>query len=315
MSIKQIVFDFKKYMRIKYSKPMYLQPLEYRIKKDMEVFERTFGYKFDIYNPSSFVEKVHTYKLLYSNPQISKIVDKYAFKSYITEQLGDVGFVAKAYGIYSSIDELKQAWEALPEEFVLKSTISSDGKNIIFVKNKSEMNSRRVFKEIEEWFDPRNTLLNSFSLGYYDCKPRVLAEEYLHVINEGGNLKDYKFFCFDGKVRFVYTTARTFIDSQYPRTFFDTDWNKMDVSFAAYPTAETAEKPIHFNEMIEICEKLSRDFPFVRMDFYDSEEMPILGEMTFYPNGGFMSIEPKSFDIEIGKEFIIPEQNLLRKKI
>lgn len=310
-NIKNVLFDIKKLVRIKFLPPMYKMPLGYRIKKDMDVFERTFGYRFDLYKAASFTEKIHTYKLLYKNPKIGEIVDKFEFKTFIKQNLGDGGFCAKAYGVYSTIDEFKSAWEELPEEFVLKSTISSDGKNIIFVKNKTTADFRSISKEVKKWFNPRNTLLNSFSLGYYSQRPRVLAEEWLHVISDGGNLKDYKFFCFDGEIRFVYTTSRTFIDNDYPRTFFDLNWNKINASLGYHPTAETAEKPKHFEEMIEICKKLSKGFPFVRMDFYDSEEMPMLGEMTFYPTGGFMPIEPHEFDLEIGGLMHIPEEMLL----
>lgn len=300
-------------LRIAVMPPMCDMPLSYRIKKDMNVFYQTFGYRFDIYNPKSFTEKVHTYKLLYDDPLISRIVDKYEFKTYITEKLGRDDYVAKAYGVWDSIDALEKDWDSLPEEFVLKSTISGDGKNILFI-NKSKTTWNSIKKIVKKWFYKKNTFLNSFSYGYYRNKPRVLAEEHLHVISEGGNLKDYKFFCFNGFIRFVYTTSRTFIDNDYPRTFFDLNWNKINASLGYHPTAETAEKPIHFSEMIEIAQKLSTGFPFVRIDFYDSEEKPLLGELTFYPTGGFMPIEPESFDNELGELFSIPKEKLLKNE-
>ncbi len=318
VSLKNRIFDIKKKLRIRFATPMYKMPLEYRIKKDMEVFERTYGYKFDLYNAKSFTEKIHAYKLLYSNPVMGTIVDKYEFKNYIKKKIGGGDekttkgdFCAKTYGIYENLAELKRAWESLPKEFVLKSTISSDGKNIIFVKDKETTDFKAICKEVKKWFNPRNTLLNSFSLAYYNQKPRVLAEEWLHIMNDNGNLRDYKFFCFDGMVKFVYTTSRTFADFDYPRTFFDLNWNKINASLGSHPTAETAEKPKHLEEMIEISKKLSKGFPFVRMDFYDSEEMPMLGEMTFYPTGGFMPIEPHEFDVELGELMHIPPDMML----
>ncbi len=310
--IRNGLFSAAKKMRIKFAPPMYKMPLEYRIKKDMDVYEHTFGYRFDLHEAKTFTEKIHTYKLLYLNPKIGQIVDKYEFKTYIKDNLGDYDFCAEAFGIYSTPDEFRNGWEKLPREFVLKSTISSDGKNIIFVKDKESANFSMIYKEVKKWFDPRNTLLNSFSLGYYDRQPRVLAEEWLHIISDGGNLKDYKFFCFNGFVRFVYTTSRTFIDNDYPRTFFDLNWNKIEASLGYHPTAETAEKPKHLDEMVEISKTLSKGFPFVRMDFYDSERMPMLGEMTFYPTGGFMQIEPHSFDEELGDLIHIPENMMLQ---
>ncbi len=309
--LEELIFELKKTLRIRFAPPMYKMPLEYRIKKDMDAFERTYGYKFNLYEAKSFTEKIHAYKLLYSNSEIGNIVDKYEFKQYIKQNLGNDSFCAKAYGVYSSVEEFKNAWKELPKEFVLKSTISSDGKNIIFVKDKSTVDLKSICKEVKKWFNPRNTLLNSFSFGYYNQQPRVLAEEWLHIVSDNNKLIDYKFFCFDGKVRFVYTTSRNFVDFDYPRTFFDLNWNKINASLGYHPTAESAEKPKHFAEMIEISKKLSKGFPFVRMDFYDSEEMPMLGEMTFYPTGGFMPIEPHEFDLELGGLMNIPEDMMM----
>ena len=34
-------------------------------------------------------------------------------------------------------------------------------------------------------------------------------------------------------------------------------------------TADTVEKPEHFNQMIKIARELSADFKFVRVDLYD----------------------------------------------
>ena len=39
--------------------------------------------------------------------------------------------------------------------------------------------------------------------------------------------------------------------------------------------------------MIEICRKLSKSFPFVRVDLYNLDGKIYFGEMTFYPASGF----------------------------
>lgn len=294
-------------------------PLQSLINTDLTGFEHNFGYSFDIYNPSSFTEKVHTYKLLYDDPSMSEIVDKYSFKKYVSRKLGNDGYVAKAYGVYNSIAEIEAAWSTLPEEFVLKSTISSDGNNIIFIKNKIETPFESVRKDLEHCFNPRTTQLNGFARAYYPLKPRVIAEEYMHEL-DGGNLIDYKFYCFDGRVEFVYTTSRLFeskenpSEADYPRTFFNTKWEKIDVALGNHPTANGIPKPKHFEEMIEIAAKLSQGFPFVRVDFYDTEDTPLLGEMTFYPTGGWKPLSPIEFDRKLGELFIISPDKLIKRR-
>jgi hypothetical protein len=53
--------------------------------------------------------------------------------------------------------------------------------------------------------------------------------------------------------------------------------------------------------MVEYSKKLSEDFKFVRVDFYDVQGRLFFGEMTFTPMGGYMtSIEPKMLE-EMGQ--------------
>lgn len=302
-----------------------IRPAKYRwptkdvVKDDMAQFQRVYGYTFDIYHPSTFSEKVHTYKLLYKDPIMSKIVDKYSFKDYIAQNLpGGGNHVVPAYGVWDNINDLEKAWDSLPKEFVLKSTISSDGNNMLFIKDKSAVKFSKIRSAVSKWFNPKFTQLNGYSLAYYSLKSRVLAEKYMHELDGSDNLRDYKFYCFNGDVRFVYTTSRTFesndnpSEADYPRTFFDLNWNKINVALGSHPTSENEERPLHLEKMIEISKILSTGFPFVRIDFYDLPENPLLGEMTFYPTGGMKPLKPDEFDKKMGELFIIPEDKLLK---
>lgn len=288
------------------------------VKSDMRQFAYWFGYRFDIYNPRTFTEKVHTYKLLYRDASMSEIVDKYTFKTFISKKLNSDQYVIPAYGVWDSIDAIESTWADLPSEFVLKSTISSDGNNIIFVSNKDKVSFDSIREDLKKCFLPKNTQLNGYSQAYYSLRPRVLAEQYVHELSGNDNLKDYKFYCFNGRVEFVYTTSRVFenkenpSEADYPRTFFDLDWNKIPVSLGNHPTSNYEEKPVHFQEMIEISKILSEGFPFVRIDFYDTIFSPLLGEMTFYPTGGTKPLKPDSFDKKMGDLFIIPPEKLIR---
>ena len=46
---------------------------------------------------------------------------------------------------------------------------------------------------------------------------------------------------------------------------------------------DNVEKPKSLNKMLEYATLLSKEFPFVRIDFYEYKGIPILGEMTFTP--------------------------------
>ena len=291
-------------------------PLKSRVNADLVAFGEYYGYYFDLYNPRSFTEKIHTYKLLYDDPAMSGIVDKYQFKDYVKRKLGSDKYVAKAYGIFDSTRQIEDVWDNLPNELVLKSTICGDGNNIIFIEDKDATPFGKIREDIEKCFDAKNTLLNGFARAYYPLKPRLLAEEYIRELS--GGLQDYKFYCFNGDVEFVYTTSRLFdskdnpSEADYPRTFFDLEWKKLPITLGDHPTADGLGKPKHFEEMIEIAKELSKGFPFVRIDFYDMADNPLLGEMTFYPAGGWKPLKPIDFDKELGDKFIIPSEKLIK---
>ena len=58
--------------------------------------------------------------------------------------------------------------------------------------------------------------------------------------------------------------------------------------------------------MVEISERLGEDMPFVRVDFYEIEERPYVGEMTLYPAAGFEDFEPKEWDKTLGDWINLP---------
>ena len=315
--VRQLYLDYK----YRHSNILVSQwPLYARVNSDLMQFSRKYGYEMDINNPKTCTEKIHTYKLLYDDPIMAQIVDKYDFKNYVKKTLGSDKYTAPVYGVWNSFREIEDAWGNLPDEFVLKSTISGDGNNIVFVKNKKSVDLGLIREELEKCFVPEHTQLNGFARAYYLCKPRVLAEKYIHEFDGSDNLNDYKFYCFNGAVECVYTTSRVFndtenpSDSDYPRTFFDKNWNMLNVTLENHPTDPKAKKPIHFDEMITIAEELSKGFPFVRIDFYDVLESPLLGEMTFYPAGGLKPLKPLAYDQELGNKLVLPSNKLEKVK-
>ena len=131
----------------------------------------------DIKNPITFNEKLQWYKINYEGDgHLENIVDKYLFKRYIKEKLGD-GYTIPLLGQWSSIEQLEKDWEKLPEEFCLKSTLQSDGNCIKFIHNKSTIPFKSLQKELKEWLNPKNTLINSF------CRAFFIASNLSFVFN------------------------------------------------------------------------------------------------------------------------------------
>ena len=270
----------------------------------LKYYKIAIGKKCDIYNPVLFTEKILWYTYLYNNPICPYIVDKVTFKQYIKDKLGD-GYTIPMFGSWKTIEEFEKAWFSaeLPNEFCLKANLQSDGRNILIIHDKRKTNFEDIRKEVTEWLKPENTLMNSYARDFYMSVPQVLAEEYMSNFKD--QLYDYKFFCFDGKPYCMYVATEHFMEDDYPITFYDLDWNKLDVRYGPHQNADVP-KPKHYEEMKRLASILSQGFPFIRVDFFDTDDKLYLAELTFNPGGGFTPYYPESFNKELGDLFILP---------
>lgn len=121
--------------------------------------------------------------------------------------------------------------------------------------------------------------------------------------NEFNGIDDYKFICFGGKVEYIVFDADRQIE--HKRNIYDKNWNYLGVDTDCKTLGNIKEKPKNLEEMKKIAEKLSEDFPFVRVDLYSINDKIIFGELTFYPWSGYVKFNPRSFDFELGEKFIL----------
>ena len=281
-------------------------PLPYKIKGAMRLYEKKMGYSFDFYHPVLFTEKLQYYRVMYDRPDFPNVVDKYLFKSYIAEKLGD-GYTIPLYGAWQTVDGLREVWDQLPNELVLKSTLQSDGKCIKIIRDKSSVRFDELANELEKWLVPKNTLINSYCRAYAKATPRILAEEYMAQIDD--QLYDYKVFCFNGVPHCFYVATDHFPGQLSHISFYDLNWDRLNVRYGEHPNCDV-EKPAHFDEMLRIAEKLSEGFPFLRVDFFDVGEKVYLSELTLYPGAGQTPYHPESFNQELGDLFILPKETM-----
>ena len=286
-------------------KPVCDWPLEKAIAGDMKSYKRHMGYTFDINNPILFTEKLQWYKFFYHRDDFSQITDKFLFKQYISQQLGE-GYTIPVYNSWTRVDDLEKDWHSLPEEFVLKANLQSDGRNIKIIHKKSDIIFSKIKNTLKAWLDKRNTLANSWDYNFYRGTPRILAEKYME--NLADQLFDYKFFCFNGEPYCMYVAQEHFDKGNYPISFYDLHWNRLDVRYGGHLVGD-APRPAHFDEMIEISKRLSKGFPFVRVDFFDTDEKLYVAELTFAPGGGVTPYHPRSFNEKLGELFVLPEKN------
>ena len=139
---------------------------------------------------------------------------------------------------------------------------------------------------------------------YKDVKPKLIAEAFLNELGRS-TISDYKFYCFDGNVKFLQLDLER--ESNHQKLFYDKEWKKLPFTKGTGElSSATADKPQKFEEMVSLAEKLAKGFPFVRVDFYNLQGRIIFGEMTFYPGDGRQEFKPDRFNEVIGSYLKLP---------
>ena len=120
------------------------------------------------------------------------------------------------------------------------------------------------------------------------------------------DLSDYKFFCFNGKVKCLKVDFDRFIN--HHANYYDVQGNILPFEEVICPSDPSREiiLPPNLGEMISIAEKLSTGIPFVRVDLYNVNGNIFFGEMTFYPASGFGFFNPPEWDYTLGKWLTLP---------
>lgn len=248
--------------------------------------------KLHLDNPQTFNEKIQWYKLFYcpNNPEVIICSDKYRIREYLRKK-NLVKYAIPLIGVWERTEEIP--WNDLPDKFVLKCNHGC-AYNII-CKDKNSIDKKKIMSQLDKWLREDFGKFNA-EIHYSQIKPRILCEEYL---GDGIDnfLVDYKIHCFNGEPRFVLICSdREGNKSNY--NYYDLKWSRLDYSNTQ---VKEFKRPNSFDEMISISKIIANDFPFIRVDFYEINNQPIIGELTFVPAGGLDETLPKKADYEIGK--------------
>lgn len=262
-------------------------------------FELNLGTKLNLESPETFNEKLQWLKLYDRRPEYTTMVDKYEVKKYVADRIG-AEYLIPTLGVWDSFDEID--FDSLPQQFVLKCTHDSGG--LVICKDKSVFDVKAAKNKINQSLK-RNFFFFGREWPYKDVKPRIIAEKYME---DAGSevLNDYKLMCFNGKVKCSFVCSERFSEDGLKVTFFDRDWNVMPFE-RHYPRSQCPiAKPSSYDDMVRLAEQLSKDIPFVRVDFYEVSGKIYFGELTFYPGSGFEEFEPFEWDKTLGSWIELP---------
>ena len=253
------------------------------------------GRKLNLNPPVLYTEKLQWLKLYNRNQLLSKLVDKYEVKDYVSKMIGEE-YIIPTLGVWDRPEDIE--WDKLPNQFVLKCTHDSGG--LVICRDKSKLDIIAAKKKL------RKSLKNNFYMAgrewpYKNVHRRIIAEEYMED-ESGYELKDYKFFCFNGRCEFF----KVDFDRQknHHANYFSRTCELMPFGEVVCPPDynRKLEIPSNIDEMINEAELIafSVNNAFVRVDLYNINGHIYFGEITFYPGSGFVKFEPEDWDKTFG---------------
>jgi len=273
-------------------------------------FYKHLRYHLNLKNPKSINEKIVWKKIYDRNPLLPVTADKYEVRSYIKEVLGEEKAREILVPLLYVTDKPETIpFERLPSAFMVKPNHASGPK--IMVEN-GHYNKKKIIKTCRRWLKTPYGL-EKLEWAYQPIKRKIIIEKLLHE-DDGKIPKDFNFHMFHGKCKLI----RVVFDRMNNRSVssFDEKWNFLSVKKPNRLQGPKIQKPNNYEIMLELAEKLSKPFDYVRVDFYNINGKIYFGELTHYPGSGMGKFEPSSFAFELGKYWKIePEYWQNKQKI
>ena len=237
------------------------------------------GRDLDLVHPRTYGEKIQWLKLHDTTELKTALSDKYMVREWIAQILGE-RYLIPMLAFCDRPEEID--WEALPRQFVIKCSHGCDF-NII-VEDKDRLDKKEACRKLSNWLSVNYAFRFGLELQYRDIVPRIIIEQKME--NEGGDLNDYKFLCFNGTVKVIQKCVGR-SKNETENAFFTPEWEKLSFTNKNRLIEGVVPRPENLKEMVNLAEKLARGFKYVRVDLYSLDDGRIyFGEMTFTPDSG-----------------------------
>jgi len=261
------------------------------------------GRPLNLENPVLYTEKLQWLKLYDHRPEYSRMVDKYAVKEYIAETIGPE-YVIPLLGVWDRAEDID--FDSLPQQFVLKTTHDSGG--IVVCKDKKTLDIASVRKMLS-FYHKRSYFEQNREWPYKDVPHRIIAEQYMED-SRHKELRDYKFFTFDGEPKVLYIAQGRGRGEKTVADFFDMDFHHLPFTIDHDMADTPPEKPAQFELMKRLAAQLSQGTPQLRVDFYEVDGRVYFGEMTFFHCSGLCPFHPEEWDQTFGDWVKLPPKQV-----
>lgn len=256
-------------------------------------YERFMGKKLNLKNPTTYNEKLQWLKLHDRRDIYTIMADKDAVKEYVSNIIGEE-YIIPTLGVYKKFSDID--FSTLPKQFVIKCNHDSGG--VVIVKDKTKLDKEKAAEIIN------NSMRKNFYFAgrewpYKNIKRKIIIEPYLED-KKYNELRDYKFFCFNGKFRLMFIATGRQSKKETCFDFYDDKFKHLDIINGHPMASKIPEMPINVKKMAQFAEKLSKGYPHIRVDFYEVNGKVYFGELTLYHWSGFIPFQPEEWDYKMG---------------
>lgn len=242
--------------------------------------------------PETFSEYIHHRKLYDRDARMPVFADKVRVKRHIAELLGE-DWVNPT--LWEGEKAAAIPFDTLPSSFVLK---ANHGTNMNCIIRGGQPYDRDVLRRLAAGWLENNFGRLHREWVYTQIQRRLLVEPLL----TDGELIDYKFYVFSGKVGFIDVKLGRGEGEVETSAIMDTRWRRQPFRYGPNPAHPTDPPvPVSLSKLVAAAEKLGAMFAFVRADFYEVNGAPVFGEATFYPSAGLSRFSPTSYDAYFGQ--------------
>lgn len=254
--------------------------------------------------PKNLNEKMFWIARYWRNPLVVQCADKYKVREYL-KQKGCNDILNELYQVCDKGEDID--FNCLPKKFVLKCNHGS--RMNIICEDKTTFDIAGAIKQLNKWM--------KFQYGrgvewqYRDIEHKILVEKYLESVD--GGMMEYQIFCFNGKPGFFLVRndlRKSQVDKENLEfaVSYTIEWKRIYMRKNEEQYNFEIPKPRNYQKMIDYATILSKDFPQVRVDFYEIDDKLIFGEMTFSSNGAIQSNYKDEYVRKYGNVLVLPEK-------
>jgi tetratricopeptide (TPR) repeat protein len=254
-------------------------------------YKTVFGVLPRLNPPISFNERILHRIIFDRDPKLRIVCDKLAARRLIKERAG-AEYIISLLGVWERPTEI--IWHALPQKYVLKPSHSSGP--FAIVDQSIGVNIEQLTAAAEQWLS-YDYFERSLEWGYRGLPRRILAEPFLNS-SKGDAAPEVQVHTFSGKAGLFCVLVGAKHTPDRRQWWFDVTGRQV----AIYGTrAEFQLSDRDRQEMVEIAERISRDFSSLRVDFYMTSNGLKIGELTPYTYGGLFRWRSLEIDEKLGQ--------------